>query len=161
MTIVCNQDNSLNEKIDKFCDIKFENSRYSVSLPLKENWPILRDNYQRSLNCLKKLKERLDKTPHLLNEYKIFNEYLKLGIIEEVQTQGDIGQVVHLPHKEVVKEDRSTTKLRIAFDASAKYKYTMSLNDASYNLVDTRRRFNVYTTSCVYWERTLFKCRFI
>ena len=37
MTIVCNQDNSLNEKIDKFCDIKFENSRYSVSLPLKEN----------------------------------------------------------------------------------------------------------------------------
>ena len=85
------------------------------------------------MNRLKKLKKRLDKTPHLLNEYdKIFDEYLKLGIIEEVQTQRDTGQVVYLPRKEVVKEDRSTTKLRIVFDASAKYKDTMSLNDVLY-----------------------------
>ena len=61
-----------------------------------------------------------------MNEYgEIFDEYLKLGIIEEVQTQGDTGQVVYLPHKEVVKEDRSSTKLRIVFDASAKYKDTI------------------------------------
>ena len=61
---------------------------------------------------MKKLKEWLDKTPHLLNEYdKILDEYLKLGIIEEVKTQGETGQVVYLSHKEVVKEDRSTTKL--------------------------------------------------
>ena len=107
MKIVCNQDNSLNEKIDKFwdldtigikenetsvydrfiSDIKFENSRYSVSLPFKENRPMLPDNYQLSLNRLKKLKERLEKTSHLLNEYdKIFDKYLKLGIIEEVRT---------------------------------------------------------------------------
>ena len=105
MKVVCNQDNSLNEKIDKFwdldtigikenetsvydrfiSDIKFENSRYSVSLPFKENRPMLPDNYQLSLNRLKKLKERLEKTSHLLNEYdKIFDKYLKLGIIEEV-----------------------------------------------------------------------------
>ena len=92
--------------------IKFENNRYSVSLPFKENRPILPDNYQLSLtlscganqwigfymimasvmkglNRLKKLKQRLKKTPHLLNEYKIFDKYLKLGIIEEVQAQGD------------------------------------------------------------------------
>ena len=95
MKIVCNQDNSLSEKIDKLwdldtigvkenetsvydrfiSDIKFENSRYSVSLPFKENRVILRDNYQLSLNRLKKLKERLEKTPHLLNEYdQIFDE---------------------------------------------------------------------------------------
>ena len=81
MKIVCNEVNSLNEKIHKFCDldtigikenkasvydrfisdIKFENSRHSVSLPFKENRLILRDNYQLSLNRLKKLKERLDK----------------------------------------------------------------------------------------------------
>ena len=95
MKIVRNQDNSLSEKIDKLwdldtigvkenetsvydrfiSDIKFENSRYSVSLPFKENRLILRDNYQLSLNRLKKLKERLEKTPHLLNEYdQIFDE---------------------------------------------------------------------------------------
>ena len=81
---------------------------------------------------MRKLKEWLKKTPHLLNEYKIFNECLKLGIIEEVQTQGDTGHVVYLPNKEVVKEDRSTTKLIIVFEASAKYKDTMSLNDVLY-----------------------------
>ena len=150
MKINCHQDNPLNEKIDRFWDLdtteikenetsvydrfisdtKFENSRYLVFLPFKENRPILSDNYQLSLNCLKKLKERLDKTPHLLNEYdKMFDEYLKLAIIEDVQTLGDTGQVVYLPYKEVVKEDRSTNKLRIVFDASAKYKDTMSLND--------------------------------
>ena len=52
---------------------------------------------------------------------------MKLG-----SSQGDTGQVVYLPHKEVLKEGRSTTKLRIVFDASAKYKDTMSLNDVLY-----------------------------
>ena len=52
-------------------------------------------------NRLKKLKGRLDKTPHLLR------------IIEEIQTQRDTGQVVYLPCKKVVKvEGRSTGKLR-------------------------------------------------
>ena len=78
---------------------------------------------------MKKLKELLDKTPHLLNEYdKTFDENLKLEITEEVQTQGETGQVVYVPHKEVVKENRSTIKLRIVFDATAKYKDTVSLN---------------------------------
>ena len=55
----------------------------SVSLPFKENRPILPDNHQLSLNRLKKLKERFDETPYLLNEYdKIIDEYKKLAIIE-------------------------------------------------------------------------------
>ena len=81
MKVVCNQDNSLNEKIDRFwdldttgikenetsvyerfiSDIKFENSRYSVSLPFKKNRPILPDNCQLSLNRLKKLQSSLIK----------------------------------------------------------------------------------------------------
>ena len=67
--------------------IKFENNCFTVSLSFKENQPISPDNYQLTLNCLKKLKEWLDKTPHLLNQYnKRFDEYLKLGILEEAQT---------------------------------------------------------------------------
>ena len=89
MKIVCNPDNSLNEKIDKFwnldtigikenetsvydrfvSDITFENNRCTVSLSFKENRPILPGNHQLSLNRLKKLKEWLNKTPHPLNEY--------------------------------------------------------------------------------------------
>ena len=73
--MVCNQDNSLNEKNNKYLhldrtgikdnetlvydrfisDIKFKNSCYSVSLLFKENRPKLPGNYQLSLNRLKKL----------------------------------------------------------------------------------------------------------
>ena len=52
--------------------------------------------------------------------------------MEVVQTHGETGQVVYLPHKEVVNEGRYTTKLRIVFNASAKYKDTISLNDVLY-----------------------------
>ena len=84
---------------------------------------MLADNYQLCLHRLQKSNERLNKTPQLLNEYnKVFDEYLNLGIIEKVKNEGIVGEVIYLPHKEVIKEDRSTTKLRKVFDASVKYK---------------------------------------
>ena len=65
--------------------IKFENQRYVVKLPVKENHPLLPDNYNVSLKRLDKLKMRLDKTENLLRSYDdIFQEQIKLGIIEEV-----------------------------------------------------------------------------
>ena len=90
---------------DKFIDsIKFENERYSVALPFTENRPMLFDNYQLCLNRLQKLKERLNKTPQFLNEYnKVFDKYLNLGIIEKVKYEDNVGEVVYLLHKEVLK----------------------------------------------------------
>ena len=79
------------------------------------------------------MKQRLSKTPQLLNEHKkAFDEYLNLGIVEKVKNKGIVGEVIYLPHKEVIKEGRSTTKLRIVFDASAKYNGTPSLNEVLY-----------------------------
>ena len=131
MKIVCKQYNCLN---DKFIDrIKFENECYSFALPFKENRPMLADNYQLCLNRLQKLKERLSKTPHLLKEHiKVFHEYLNLGITEKVKNEGIADEVVYLPHKDVIKEDRSTAKLRIVFHASVKYKGTSSRNEVLY-----------------------------
>ena len=118
----------------KFIDsIKFESNCYSAALPLKKNFPMLADNYQLCLNPLRKLKERLTKAPQLLNEYnKVFDKYLNLGIIEKVKNEGIVGEVVYIPHKEDVKDERSTAKLRIVFDASAKYKDTSSLDEVLY-----------------------------
>ena len=76
MKIACNQDHPLNEKIDRFCDletigikenetsvydrfnsdIKLKNSRYSVSLPFKENRPGLPDNYNSVIKSFEKVK---------------------------------------------------------------------------------------------------------
>ena len=114
-------------------DIKFENQRYVVKLPAKENHPLLPDNYNASLKRLDKLKIRLEKIEHLLKSYDdIFQEQIKLGIIEEVNSPGIFNNVTYLPHGEVIKENRSTTKICVVFDASVKVKDNPSLNDILY-----------------------------
>ena len=50
-------------------DIKIENQRYVVKLPVKENHPLLPDNCNVSLKRLDKLKMRLEKNEHLLKSY--------------------------------------------------------------------------------------------
>ena len=70
-------------------NIKFENQRYVVQLPVEENHPLLPDNYNVSLKRLDKLKMRLEKNEHLLKSYDdIFQEQIKLGIIEKTNSPG-------------------------------------------------------------------------
>ena len=64
---------------------------------------------------------RLDNNETFLRIYHdIFQEQIKLGIIEEVNSPGIFNNVTYLPHREVVNENRSTTKIRAVFDASVK-----------------------------------------
>ena len=45
------------------------------------------------------------------------------GYIQEVQTESDeFGQVLYLPHFPGVRQDKSTSKVKPVFDASAKFK---------------------------------------
>ena len=91
------------------------------------------DNYLLSLKRLNKLKERLDGNRELLKHYDdIFQEQLQAGIIEEVHDEGECGNVTYLPHREVVKDQSVTTKVRIVFDASARLKGQLCLNDILY-----------------------------
>ncbi|VDO64742.1 unnamed protein product [Onchocerca flexuosa] len=43
-----------------------------------------------------------------------------------------VGMIHYLPHHEVLTPNKSTTKLRIVYDASAHIKRTKSLNDVLY-----------------------------
>ena len=138
---------------DKFIDeIKFENGRYKVRLPLKETQSMLPDNYSLSMKRLKSLKERLDKDEDLLKRYDdVIQEQLKLGFMEEVKQPGIVGYVTYLPQKEVIREEKSSTKLRVVFDGSAKVKNGVSLNDVLYKgpcmnpmLYDLLLKFRVY-----------------
>ena len=62
----------------------------------------------------------------LLKNYDtIFKEYLQEGIIEKASN------IPHyFPHLPVIRNDRETSKMRIVFDASAKFRNEKSLNDA-------------------------------
>ena len=72
----------------------------------------------------------MGKNPELLNTY--------CGIIEKYENKGYITKVTdsdqtkwYLPHFPVVQMDKATTKVRLVFDASAKFK-DLSLNDVIY-----------------------------
>ena len=62
------------------------------------------------------------KTPSILREYDVITrDQLDKGIIEPVvETVPTLGQVHYLPHHAIIHADKSTTKVRIVYDASAK-----------------------------------------
>ena len=39
------------------------------------------------------------------------------------------GKLTYLPHRDIIQEDKASTKLRIVYDASAKDRNGISLND--------------------------------
>ena len=76
---------------------------------------------------------RLDKNEIFWSSYDdFFEEQIKLGIIEEVNSRGIFNNVTFLAYREVVKENRSTAKVHAVFDASVKVEYNPSLNGVLY-----------------------------
>jgi hypothetical protein len=59
---------------------------------------------------------------------KIFKEYLEENYIE-IADDSYQGQCAYLPHRPVIKVDKTTTKIRPVFDGSANKKGRPSLND--------------------------------
>ena len=101
--------------------IKFENNRYTVELPFKENHPLLCDNYNLCLKRFKSLEKKFLNDAKLFHSYNdIIKEQLLNGTIEQVLShKSKVGLVHYLPHRPVIREDKATTKMRIVFDASA------------------------------------------
>ena len=80
------------------------------------------------------MSKRFEGNNELLLEYKdIIKEKLKLNVVEKVlpsETNNfdQVGNIHHLSHGPVIKDDRVTSKVRIVFDASPKIEGP-SLND--------------------------------
>ena len=72
--------------------------------------------------------------PDILQQYDdVIKDRLNSGVVELVEKSSDQevipGTVHYIPHKEVVKEDRTTSKVRVVYDASAKSQNEPRLND--------------------------------
>ena len=148
-----------NENIDDFESeilmqdkIKFDGKRYEISLPLKDDHPIIPDNYNVAKSRLNSQLDRLKLKPEVFDEYNsVIKDQLNSGIIEKVIEDEEIpkpGMAHYVPHIGVVKQERQTTKLRIVYDASSKVQGEVSLNDCLHpgpNLAppDIRRAFKV------------------
>ncbi|XP_072941876.1 uncharacterized protein [Epargyreus clarus] len=112
--------------------IRDATGRYIVKLPFKSEEP--QSQYSRSEEIARKrfhiLEKKFMKNPELGMQYKsVIQEYLQLGHAEIVP-QSEIEKIaVYLPHHAVVREDKSTTKVRVVFDASCSGCNGVSLND--------------------------------
>ena len=96
-----------------------------MSLPFKREHPVIPDNYLLAQNRLASSLKRLKAKPDILQQYDaVIKEQLSSGVVEMIDKrhveQCLPGSVHYIPHKEVMKEDRTTTKLRVVYDASAK-----------------------------------------
>ena len=121
--------------IEKFeNNLRFNGKRYVTRLPFKDNNEFLPDNYEHSKQRLLSLKNKLDKDKNLLTDYNnILKDHESEEIIEKVTDIPSPGKTFYLPHLPVIKPERTTTKMRIVFDASAKTKDNISLNDCLYS----------------------------
>ena len=116
-------------------EVKVVDGRYELSLPFKNYHPIIGDNYSHCVKRLKSMKGKLNKSPLLLKRYNdIIMSQCREGIVEQVDDKIDIpevGKIAYLPHRAVINEGKSSTKIRIVYDASAKTG-SCSLNDCLY-----------------------------
>ncbi|KAL9977210.1 hypothetical protein ACROYT_G014589 [Oculina patagonica] len=122
------------EALQKFNDtVRFEDGRYQVTWPWKEESPSLPTNYELAMGRLRSLVNRLVRNPEHLTKYDAVIQYqLQKGIIEVVPDEDSANTLKHyIPHHEIVTPEKTTTKIRIVFDASAKTrKGSQSLNES-------------------------------
>ena len=112
--------------------LKKDGQRYKGAVPWVNDRPKLTNNYEMDVSRLKNTKKRL-LHQRATGVYKtIICFYQEKGYIRKVENhpreKEHIGGVWYLPHFPACRPDKSTTKTRIVFDASAKFNRT-SLND--------------------------------
>ena len=101
-------------------------------LPFKAGHTLIKDNYELCNKRLSQLKKQLGNKQELKKECIDIIESKKMShMIEKVESSGEVGEVTYLTHRAVVKKDKSTTKVRVVYDASAKNKGP-TLNDCLY-----------------------------
>ncbi|KRY99475.1 hypothetical protein T4B_3434 [Trichinella pseudospiralis] len=111
-------------------EVRFDGERYVVKLPWKSTEVQILNNYEQAERRLQQLEKRLINNDERAKEYdEVIKNYIEGGWIGETDVRDGIpGKTCYLPHHAVYRDDKTTTRCRIVFDASAKYHGT-SLND--------------------------------
>lgn len=110
-----------------------EDGRYVVKLPFREDKTLCIGGSSREIAVkrLKGLERKFTQDVKLKEEYtEVINEYLRLDHMQPVKENHEKREAaVYLPHHAVIREDKTTSKVRVVFDASCKNSTGVSLND--------------------------------
>jgi len=123
-------------KEEQACELYFQktiarldNGRFQVRLPFRDNKEQLGESRTMAVKRLLSLEKRFGKFPKQKIQYIDFmNEYMTMGHMTEVVPNNET-KGYYLPHHFVLKDNSTTTKLRVVFDGSAKTSSGLSLNN--------------------------------
>lgn len=130
---ILSEDEQRCEEIYKTTTSRDASGRYVVKLPFRTEDPQSKYGSSREL-AIKRfllLENKFKKQPEIKQRYsEVIHEYLDLGHMKRLdKNEMNSADAVYLPHHAVIREDKSTTKVRIVFDASMKGLNGVSLND--------------------------------
>ncbi|XP_059222988.1 uncharacterized protein LOC131996859 [Stomoxys calcitrans] len=125
------------ENFYKTTTVRRSDGRYLVRLPFHHDLPpsiALGSSRRAAMGQYLHMEKTLEKSPDLAKEYNsVLSEYLELDHMEPtVSTEICLRSKYlsfYLPHHAVVKPERTTTKVRVVFNASKKTSTGCSLND--------------------------------
>ncbi|XP_065178250.1 uncharacterized protein LOC135808925 [Sycon ciliatum] len=107
----------------------FTNGRYCVGMPWRADASRPTNNYDMAAKRLAQTQKRLKRVPEVAERYaETIESYVRKGYVVKVNANPHEAGSWLLPHFPVVRLDKSTTKVRIVFDGSAKHDGT-ALND--------------------------------
>ncbi|XP_053391230.1 uncharacterized protein LOC128554044 [Mercenaria mercenaria] len=138
--------------------LKRKDGRYQVTWPWKRDIDELPENRGLALGRLKSLVTRIERQPELKQQYDdVIQDQLAKGVIEKVDRCAEYGYKHYIPHHIVITPTKSTTKLRVVYDASAKTRAdNKSLNECLYrgpvklnDLCGILMRFRLHKTGIV------------
>jgi hypothetical protein len=98
-----------------------EDGRYEVAVPWIPGAVLSNTNEEPTRKRLHNVNRKLKQNQQLKDEYqKIVHEQLKDGVVVKTKESSTSERVFYMPHKPVIKENSSTTKVIMVFDASAR-----------------------------------------
>ncbi|XP_075157918.1 uncharacterized protein LOC142231185 [Haematobia irritans] len=133
----CSENDDWCEEFYKRTTVRESDGKYKVRLPFRNDLPsniVLGASRRAALGQYLHMEKSLRKSPDLDLEYtNVLSEYLKLGHMEPTSSTEICYNSkyfsYYLPHHAVVKPERTSTKVRVVFNASKKTTSGFSLND--------------------------------
>ncbi|UYV79434.1 hypothetical protein LAZ67_17002596, partial [Cordylochernes scorpioides] len=102
--------------------------RYEVALPWVQDKERIPSNRDLAENQLSSVRRKLEEVGDMKEYGQIFEECINQGIIE-YSREDKLDGVHNLPHRPVYKRNSQTSKIRPVFNASARKRGKLSLND--------------------------------